>query len=130
MRPDLLREELDRLRGRDRFDVARLELEQQHALHELALEIRIAELGRDHLAGSYTAVGCNRETQDDPALQRRVLAQRAVVQRVDRAFVLIEHALDLLTAARALPALAAALRRAARDREGLDGARNLRRRTL
>src|SRR5881394_3662993 len=131
MSPGLGREEVDRLRRRDRLDVARLELEQHHALHELLLELRVHELRRHDLAGRHPAVGRDRETQHELALERRVLAQGPVVQRVDRAFVEIEHALDLLAAARGLVALAVALRRAAAgDRDGRDRALDLRRRAL
>src|SRR5262249_33626805 len=52
------------------------------------------------------------------------------VERVDRAFVDVEDALDLLAAARALVALSGALRCAAGDRETLDGAVDFRRRPI
>src|SRR5690606_9449426 len=93
------REEVDRLRRRDRLDVPRLELEQHHALHELLLEVRIAELRGHDLAGRHASVRRDREAEHDLALERRVLAQCAIVERIDRALVAVEDALDLLAAA-------------------------------
>src|SRR4030095_2804309 len=42
-------EEIDRLRRRDFLDVLRAEVEEQHTLHELALEIGRVQLARDTL---------------------------------------------------------------------------------
>src|SRR4029079_6003760 len=120
-------EEVDRLRRRDAFDVALLELEQQHSLHELLLELLVVELRRDDLALRDAAVRLDGQLQDELALERRVLAQRSVVERIDRALVDVEDALDLLAAARGLVALAGALRSTARDRKSLDGALDFRR---
>ena len=103
------REKVDRLRRRDCLDVPRLELEQQDSLHELLLEIGIAELGRHDLAVGHSAVRRDSQAQHELAFERRVQAQRAIVQRVDGALVAIEDTLDLLTAARAAIAFAAAL---------------------
>src|SRR4030095_14605913 len=46
------------------------------------------------------AVRLDREFQDHLTLQRRVLAQLAVVQAIERRFVAIEHDLDLFVGAR------------------------------
>src|SRR5690606_11747212 len=100
------------------------------ALHELLLELRVAELARHDFAMRDAAVGRNRQRQDELALQARILPQRAVVQRVDRALVAVEHALDLFTAARRFAARAAA-RAAVGASAGLrrgEGALDLRRR--
>src|SRR3989304_1256958 len=80
-------EEIDGLCRRDGFDVFGFELKQQHALHELLLEIRVAELGRDDLARRDDACGADRQSQHDFAFERGILAQRAVVKRIDRALV-------------------------------------------
>src|SRR5690606_36158870 len=122
------REEVDRLRRRDRLDVLRLELEQYHALHELLLEIRIAELGGDDLASRHASVRRDRQAQDELALERRVLAQRSAVERIDRTLVAVEDALDLVPAARRPIGRARGGRRAARGRERRDRALDLRRR--
>src|SRR5262245_20383931 len=53
-------EEIDRLGRGDRLDVLGLELEQQHALDQLLLELRIAELRRHDLAERDVAVGRDR----------------------------------------------------------------------
>src|SRR5690606_1538257 len=90
-------EEVDRLRRRDLLDVLRLELKEHHALDELLLEIRIAELGGHDLAERDPAVGRDREPQHELALERGILAERTVVERVDRALVAVEDALDLLS---------------------------------
>src|SRR5690606_11929610 len=92
--------EIDRLGSRNGRDVLRLETKQHYPLHELLLEIRIPELRRDHLARRHRPVRRNREPQHDLAFERRILSQRAVVERVDRTLVLIEDPLDLLAAAR------------------------------
>src|SRR4029078_5529288 len=120
-------EEVDRLRRGDAFDVALLALEQQHSLHELLFELLVVELRRDDLALRDAAVRLDGQLQDELALERRVLAQRSVVERIDRALVDVEDALDLLAAARGLVALTGALRSTARDRKSLDGALDLRR---
>src|SRR3954452_17507030 len=123
----LRREEIDRLRRGDALDVALLELEQQHSLDELLLELLVAELRRHDLASGHSTVRLDRQFENELALQRGVLPQSSVVERVDRAFVDVEHALDLFAAARGLVALAAALRGAALHGEALDRALDLRR---
>src|SRR5882672_1349781 len=119
-------EEIDRLGRGDRLAVLLLELEQQHALDQLLLELRIAALGRHDLAERDVPVGRDREAQHDLALQRRIVAQSSIVDRVDRAFVAVERALDLLPATRRLVAVAAALRRAADGLEPFDRVLHLR----
>src|SRR5690606_34254155 len=117
-------EEIDRLRRRHGRDVLGLEAEQHDPLHELLLEVRVAELRRDDLAGRHRPVRRDREPQDDLALERRVLSERAVVERVDRALVLIEYPLDLLAAARRTVVARAGARPGPGSRRGdpLDGA--------
>src|SRR5690606_1728422 len=108
-----------------------LEAEQHDALHELLLEVRIAELRRHHLAGRHRSVRRDREPQHELALERRVLPERTVVERIDRALVLVEYPLDLLAAARrTIVARAGARPRSGcRRRHALDGALDARRRT-
>src|ERR1700704_183353 len=77
------------------------------AQEHLALEIRRAQLARDELAVQYLPRGRDRELHHDLALESRVLAERAVIERVNRTFVAVEDELDVLDRARRLAAPAA-----------------------
>ena len=59
----LRREEVDWLRGRYGFDIPRLESEQLDTLHQLALEIGIAELTGDHLTHRDLSARSNSQLQ-------------------------------------------------------------------
>src|SRR5688572_31149304 len=108
------REEFDRLGGRHRFDVPGFEAEHADAGHELALELGVVEIGRDHAAVRDFAGRGDRELHDHLALQLRQLAQRTAVERIDRGLVAVEDDLDLLAAARGPAARPGAARRGPR----------------
>src|SRR5882672_6572039 len=55
MQQALCREEIDRLGGRDRFNIAILEAEQLHACDQLAFEVRVVEIARHHTAIGHLA---------------------------------------------------------------------------
>src|SRR5690606_14895887 len=116
------RKEVDRLRRRDRLDVLRLESEQHDPLHELLLEVGVPKLGRHDLAVRHGAVRRDREPQHDLALERRVLPECSIVERIDCTLVLIEDALDLLAAARRSVVAAARTGWAGGRRNALDRA--------
>ncbi len=97
-------EEIERLVGDDRGDVARLELEQQHALRQLVLELGVVDLARLHRAGRHRAVGLDGQGQHHLAVQAGIVAQGTVVERVDGALVLVEDDFDFLAAAGATAA--------------------------
>src|SRR5690606_8195424 len=96
------------------------ETEHLDPCHELALQLRIVELARDHLAAGNCALRRNRQLEHELALQIRIFAKRPSVDRVDRAFVPIEYERNLFLAPRRLTAAAAlhvvAFRKAARQR--------------
>src|SRR6185369_15850508 len=64
------------------------------------------ELARDDAQVGDRARRRDRELQDDLALQARLVAQRAVVDRVDRALVALEDETHVLDRARCLAAVA------------------------
>src|SRR6516165_8615105 len=101
------REEVDRLGGGDGIDVPGVETEQAHKCDDLALELGVLELARDHAAHGYLAARSDGELQHQFPLQLGVVPQRAGVQAVDAPLVLIEHQLDLLARAGSLAAAAA-----------------------
>src|SRR5258708_9023255 len=89
---------------------SRAKIELLDAQEHLALEIRRTQLARDELAVQYLPRGRDRELHHDLALESRVFAQGAIVERVDRTLVAVEDELDVLDRARCLAAPAAAQR--------------------
>src|SRR5262245_46450902 len=85
------REELDRLGGRHRRDVAAREPEHLDPRGEFALELGVAELARDDPAIRDLTGWRNRDLEHDFSLQRRLVAKCARVDRVDRRLVAVEH---------------------------------------
>src|SRR5712671_1739957 len=83
------------------------------AQEHLALEIGRTQLARDELAIQYLPRWRDRELHHDLALESRVFAQGAVIERVNRTFVAVEDELDVLDRARRLAAPAAAQRASA-----------------
>src|SRR3569832_2005989 len=75
------------------------ELEEFDARDELAHLVLVVEFGRYHFAGGDGARRRDGEFQHHLALQRGVGAQRALIERVDRPFVAVDHDVDLLEAA-------------------------------
>ena len=74
---------------------------------QLALELRRLQLSRHDAAIEHAARRRDLQLEHDLALQRRIFAQRAVVDRVDGALVALEDKLDLFDRARCLAARAA-----------------------
>src|SRR5258707_1565272 len=106
-------QEIYRIGHHHRVHCSRAEIELFDAQEHLALEIGRAQLARDELAVQYLPRGRDRELHNDLALESRVLAQRAVIERVDRTLVAIEDQLDVLDRARRLAAPAAPQRASA-----------------
>src|SRR3954470_7403511 len=102
-------EEIYRLADGEWFDVGRLEADQAHARHDLLLELRIVELARDHATHGDLACRRDGEFQHQLALQLRLVAQRAAIERIQRALVAIEDDLDFLARTRRLAAGSSAL---------------------
>src|SRR3569833_2551659 len=75
------------------------ELEEFDARDELAHQVLVVEFGRYHFAGGDVARRRDGEFQHHLALQRGVGAQRALIERVARPFVAVDHDVDLLEAA-------------------------------
>src|SRR6266850_5722743 len=82
----------------------RAKVELFDAQQHLALEIGRTQLARDELALQYLPRGRDRELHHDLALESRVFAQRAIIERVNRTFVAVEDQLDILDRARRLAA--------------------------
>src|SRR5260221_12141407 len=107
------RQEIYGIGHHHRVHGSRAKIELLDAQEHLALEIRRAQLARDELAIQHLPRWRDRELHHDLALESRVLAQRAVIERVDRTFVAVEDQLDVLDRARRLAAPPAAQRASA-----------------
>src|SRR6266852_2512617 len=107
------RQEIYGIGHHHRVHGSRAKIELLDAQEHLALEIRRTQLARDELAIQYLPRGRDRELHHDLALESRVFAQGAIVERVDRTLVAVEDELDVLDRARCLAAPAAAQRTSA-----------------
>ncbi len=92
--------------GGDLRHILGREVEQLHERNNLVLELRIVQLGRDDLTPRHLAVRRDRKFQHQLALQLRVAARRAIVERVDRTLVTVEYRGDLFRRAGRLAAAA------------------------
>src|SRR4029077_5684373 len=81
--------------------------EQPHQRDDLALELRVLQLARDHAAHGHFAGRRDGELEHQFPLQLRVVAQCARIEAVNASLVAVEDQLDLLTRARGLAAAAA-----------------------
>jgi hypothetical protein len=76
------------------------EIELPDACQQLAFQFVGLQVAGHDAAVHHLAAGRDLQLQHHLALQRRVVAQRAVVQRMDRALVAVEDQLDVLDRAR------------------------------
>jgi len=101
---ELRRQEAHRPRDRHRLHVLGAELERLDARQRLALQVGRLQLAGDHAQVGDLARRRDLQLQHHLAPQRRIRAQQAVVDGVDRALVALEHEADLLDRARRLAA--------------------------
>src|ERR1700704_5320360 len=107
------RQEIYGIGHHHRVHGSRAKIELFDAQEHLALEIGRTQLARDELAIQYLPRGRDRELHHDLALESRVFAQGAGIERVNRTFVAVEDELDVLDRARRLAGPAAAQRASA-----------------
>src|SRR5262245_63240091 len=100
----LRRQEVDGPGAGHHIDVLGPEVELLDAGEELAFEFGRFQLARDDAQIDHLPRGGDLQLQHHLALERRIVAQRTVVDRVDRTLVALEHELDLLDRARGLAA--------------------------
>ena len=90
------RQEVERVVDDHLVDVLRAEVEGPDACQQLLLDVGHLEFARDDAHVGDPARGRDRQLQDDLALQAGLVAQRTVVDGVDRALVALEHQAHVL----------------------------------
>ena len=97
-------EKVYRFRRRNGLDIPGFKLKQLDSLHQPTFKFFIAELTRYDFAECDLASRRNGQPEDQLALESWVNAQCPVIERKDRALVLIKDEFDFFAAARGLAA--------------------------
>ena len=95
---DLRRKEIDGFGRRDGLDIFFGKPEQLDTLNQFTLQGLIFDLTRNNLTERHRARWLDREPKYQLPLERRIAAQRTIIQRVDRALVLVEYHFDFFAA--------------------------------